>query len=157
MMRLREGIFLEKSNELLPWWIARDEAWNIGQPLSTNLVDPTDRTRIHWDDVILDGLECRVFAYLPDELNSLRYVTVSIGHDDTVRPDPFRTYLRVFNHLTERLGPPYRVICKPHYGPILIWKHQGCCIGISIYERYGEGFEMRIRKYRWFGLGTRCS
>lgn len=144
---LADGVYLETSKERLRWGISREQAWRIGNP---RRYVPEDDTRILWEDKILGGLPCRLWAYLPDnailDRIDIRLAPSGVGLEGSDALRAADDYLLLFNRFTEYFGPPKISAARSLPAPGLEWKHDGCLIGIGITDRFETSAHCSITK-----------
>ena len=140
------GIFLEDQRIYLPWGIACDNAWKIGNPKHYN--DPLDKTRLTWSGKILNGLNCDLLAYLPNDAR-LDKVTAWLNRVENDNPaKPIDQYSFIKNHLSNELGNPSEI---PTHGsalvmPILTWLSGKCTLQLYTGDRFGEFTMLEINQ-----------
>ena len=106
-LNLNVGLFLDDHNVYLPWGINCDDAWKIGNPKYLNR--PNDKTRIVWTSSVLNGLNCGILAYLPDN-SKLDQVTLWFeGIDNSHVLRALEQYDIFGSHLESMLGKPQEI------------------------------------------------
>ncbi len=145
MITLRQGIFLEDIDTLLPWGVDRAGAWKVKGATHYNLKD--DDTRIKWEANIFGGLRCGILAYLPDQ-NKLSEVHIWRLLDQSRYPrEPWYAYMQFFDHFLTHIGPPSMMpSAGSHYAPFLTWRADDCTLSLSTGERFGDFTSLVIKK-----------
>ena len=127
--RLSEGLFLEDSGTLLPWFKSLHQITKKG---GKPLVQNKRISKIHWEcDSIFDGIESAIEAH--ESGNGIFFLSIKYDKEfDSVEKE----YDCILSVLVKKFGDPYEIGVGDYNYPFSRWRWGDICLSLIIAERF---------------------